>query len=80
MVEQLHWLHLSACIQFKMLILVLSQLCLAPQYLLILRHNFAALLCPLRLSDCLDLLVTHVRIAMAPFGLPESSILGPLLT
>jgi hypothetical protein len=68
MAEHLHWLPLSARIQFKILILVLkSQLGLAPKYLChqILRPLSATSLRPLRSSDRLELFVPRVRTTMA---------------
>ena len=68
MTEQLHWLPLSARIQFKVLILVIkSQMGLAPKYLCdqIHRPLSATSLRPLRSSDRLDLFVPRVRTAMA---------------
>ena len=68
MAEQLHWLPLSARIQFKVLILMLkSQLGLAPKYLChqILRPLSVTSLRPLRSSDRLDLFVPRVRTTMA---------------
>ena len=68
MFEQLHWLPLSARIQFKILILIFkAQRGLAPKYLmdLILRPHSASSHRPLRSSNRLDLLVPRSRTAMA---------------